>query len=179
MSIIKVHDRFFKPFITEQSLKIRIQELAGEITKVSAAQNPIFLAVLNGSFMFAADIMRNITFQSEISFVKLSSYEGSQSTHEVKSLIGLTEEVHGKHVIVLEDIIDTGLSMKYLLDQLKNYSPASIQIASLLVKPKAIKYPVTINFTGFEIENEFVLGYGMDYNGLGRNLPHLYVECNP
>jgi hypoxanthine phosphoribosyltransferase len=176
MSVIKVHDRNFGPFILSDAIEKRVREIAHEITAEYEGKNPLFLAVLNGAFILAADLLREISFQSEISFVKISTYSGMQSTQQVKELIGFTENLSGRHVIIVEDIVDTGFSMKHILEQVHQLKPASVKVVTLLLKRSALKHDVQIDYTGFEIDNKFVLGYGLDYDGLGRNLPHIYVE---
>jgi hypoxanthine phosphoribosyltransferase len=173
---IQVHHRDFEPFILSDAIAARIRAIAGEISQEYEGKNPLFLAVLNGAFIFAADLLREIGFQSEISFVKIASYSGTKSTGQIRELIGFTENLEGRHIIIVEDIIDTGLSMQHILHQVSTFSPASVRVASLLVKRKALKVEVQMDYIGFEIENKFVLGYGLDYDGLGRNLPHIYVE---
>jgi hypoxanthine phosphoribosyltransferase len=176
MATIKIHDKLFEPFILSDEIDNRIKFIAADIRDEYADKNPLFLAVLNGAFILAADLLRQIPFQSEISFVKISSYLGTQSTENIKELIGFTENLTNRHVIIIEDIIDTGLSMKHILDQVSSYQPASVRVATLLWKKAALKHPVRIDYVGFEIENKFVVGYGLDYDGIGRNLPHIYVE---
>lgn len=176
MSLVKVHDRQFEPFILSDEISKRVKHIALQITSEYEGKNPLFLAVLNGAFILAADLLREINFQSEISFVKISSYSGMQSTGNVKELIGFTENLQNRHVIIIEDIIDTGYSMKHVLEQVKKYNPDSVRVVTLLLKRQALQHDVQIDHVGFEIENKFVLGYGLDYDGLGRNLPHIYVE---
>jgi len=176
MAIIKVHHRFFEPFILSDEIETRIKDIARQLSEEYADKNPLFLAVLNGAFIMAADLLREFKFQSEISFVKISSYEGTQSSEVIKELIGFTENMNGRHVIVIEDNIDTGISMKHILSQIEKENPASIKVATLLLKRNTLKHNVPFDYVGFEIENKFVIGYGLDYNGLGRNLPHIYVE---
>lgn len=176
MSIIKVHDRNFEPFISAAAIEKRVCEIAEDITKTYADKNPLFLAVLNGAFVLAADLFRKVSFQSEISFAKVSSYAGTQTTESVKELIGFSEKIEGRHIIIIEDIIDTGLSMQHILAQIEKNKPASVKIITLLFKPKALKVAINPDFIGFEIEPKFVLGYGLDYDGLGRNLPDIYAE---
>jgi hypoxanthine phosphoribosyltransferase len=176
MATIKVHDRSFEPFILSDEIEKRVKAIASEIIREYEGKNPLFLAVLNGAFILAADLLREIHFQSEISFVKISTYEGTQSTQSVKELIGFTEDLANRHVIIVEDIIDTGFSMTHILKQVNTFKPASIKIATLLLKREALKHPITADYIGFEIEQKFVVGYGLDYDGLGRNLPHIYVE---
>lgn len=176
MSIIKVHDRNFEPFITAHAIDARVTEIAKHITAEYADKNPLFLAVLNGAFVLAADLFRKVSFQSEISFAKVASYSGTQSTESVKELIGFTEKIKGRHIIIIEDIIDTGLSMQHILAQVNKQEPASVKVMTLLFKPKALKVSIQPDYIGFEIEPKFVLGYGLDYDGLGRNLPDIYAE---
>jgi hypoxanthine phosphoribosyltransferase len=176
MATITIHDRHFEPFLLSDEINHRVQSIAKEMSSEYEGKNPLFLAVLNGAFILAADLLRHINFQSEISFVKVSSYSGTQSTGAVKELIGFTETLQNRHVIIIEDVIDTGFSMTHILKQVESFKPASIKIATLLFKREALKYPVTVDYIGFEIEQKFVVGYGLDYNGLGRNLPHIYVE---
>ena len=176
MATLKIHDRFFEPFILSDEIDKRVKLIAAEISNEYNGKNPLFLAVLNGAFILAADLLREIQFQSEISFVKISSYQGTQSTDNIKELIGFTENLNDRHVIIIEDIIDTGLSMKHILEQVYSYKPASVKVATLLLKKAALKHAVQTDYVGFEIENKFVVGYGLDYDGLGRNFPHIYVE---
>lgn len=176
MGIIKVHDRHFEPFILSDEIEKRVKTIGAEIIREYEGKNPLFLAVLNVAFILAADLLREIHFQSEISFVKISTYEGMQSTQTVKELIGFTESLANRHVIIIEDIIDTGFSMTHILKQVKTFEPASVKIATLLLKRDALIHPITPDYVGFEIEQKFVVGYGLDYDGLGRNLPHIYVE---
>lgn len=172
--VITVHDKKFVPFIEPAILHNRIQELATQINADFRDKKPLFLAILNGSFMFAADLFRLIDVEAEICFVRLSSYEGTKSTGKVISNLGLDTEIANRHIILLEDIIDTGRTLASFLPQLQEKKPASLSIASLLFKPDAAQFPIAIQYCGFTIPNLFVLGYGLDYNGLGRNLPGLY-----
>jgi hypoxanthine phosphoribosyltransferase len=163
-------------FIPNNQIQQRVKSIAVEINQAYNGKKPIFLAVLNGAFIFAADLMREITIQSEISFVKIASYSGTQSTENIKELIGFNENLANRHVIVVEDIIDTGLSMKHILEQLALLNPASVAVVTLLLKKEALKHQVQVDYVGFEIANKFVLGYGLDFDGLGRNLPDIYAE---
>lgn len=172
--IVTVHDKQFIPYIESAELHKRIHEMAKQINEDFEGKRPIFLAILNGSFMFAADIFRQIEVEAEICFVRLSSYAGTQSTGEVVTAIGLDKDIHNRHVILLEDIIDTGRTLTSFLPSLHEKKPASVSIATLLFKPDAAQFKVPIDYCGFSIPNLFVLGYGLDYNGLGRNLPGLY-----
>jgi hypoxanthine phosphoribosyltransferase len=176
MSIIKVHDRNFEPFIPARKIEERVIAIAQQITNEYKDKNPLFLAVLNGAFILAADLFRKINFQSEISFAKISSYLGTTTTENIKQLIGFSEAISGRHIIIIEDIIDTGLSMQHVLKQVHEQNPASVKVLTLLHKPKSLKVAITPDYVGFEIEPKFVLGYGLDYDGLGRNLPDIYAE---
>ncbi|MBP9186017.1 MAG: hypoxanthine phosphoribosyltransferase [Bacteroidia bacterium] len=176
MSIIKIHQRNFEPFITEKQINERLTAIAYQICAEYEGENPLFLAVLNGAFILAADLFRKITIQSEISFAKISSYQGTSTTNKISELIGFNEQIEGRNVIIIEDIIDTGLSMQYVLNQLQQKNPASVKVLTLLFKPKALLFDIIPDYVGFEIEPKFVLGYGLDYDGLGRNLPDIYVE---
>ena len=170
-----VRDRNFKVSIPEEKIKQRVAEVAAQINKDFEGKHPLLLAVLNGSFVFAADLMRGITTPCEITFVKMSSYEGTSSTGKINQLIGLKEDIKDRNIIIVEDIVDSGLTMQKLLDMLKEKEPASISIASLLVKPGNLKVNLDIPYCCFEIPNDFIVGYGLDYDGDGRNLPHIYT----
>jgi hypoxanthine phosphoribosyltransferase len=172
---IKVKDLQFEPFISQHLINARVIELANRLTIDYYDKNPLFLSVLNGSFMFTADLMKHFLSPCQVSFIKLASYSGLKSTENVKELIGINENIEGKHIVIIEDIIDTGLTLKNILLQLKNQKPASIKIMTLLFKPEAFKETFEIDYVGFEIENKFVVGYGLDYDGYGRNLDQIYV----
>jgi hypoxanthine phosphoribosyltransferase len=174
MTAIQVHDKNFVPYLTAQAIAEKVSQLALQISKDYAGKRPLFLAVLNGSFLFAADLFRNLTIEAEISFIKLASYKGTTSTGNVITAIGLEESLHERHIILLEDIIDTGKTLHGFIPQLEHQGPASIRIAALLTKPEALQYPVHADYIGFEIPNKFVVGYGLDYDGLGRNIPEIY-----
>ena len=175
MSIVKIKDKTFKTFIPESEIQQRVKAVAEKLNRDMAGKNPLFLAVLNGSFVFAADLMRYITIPSEISFVKLASYQGTASTGEVKEVFGVTEELHGRHVVIVEDIVDTGLTMKRMLETLGTREPASLHICSLLVKPDKLQVPLNIEYAAMEIPNDFIVGYGLDYDQQGRNLRDIYA----
>ena len=174
MSHIKVHDKLFKPFINRATILQRVSELGKEIDNDYTELNPLFIAILNGSFVFAADLFRCISIEAEISFIKLASYKGTSSTGNVITAIGMEENLNGRHVIILEDIIDTGKTLSSFLPEIVNRQPASLKIATFLSKPEALQHDIKADYTGFEVADKFVLGYGLDYNGLGRNLPELY-----
>ena len=175
MEPITVKDLRFNISIPAEDIKRRIAELAAQISSDLEGRNPLFLAVLNGSFMFAADLMRGITTPCEISFVRLSSYTGTESTGTVHELIGLNEDLTGRTVVIIEDIVDSGLTMRELLSMLKTKKPADVRIASLLVKPRNLKVDLDIPYCCFQIPNDFIVGYGLDYDGYGRNLPDIYT----
>ena len=175
MDIITVKDKTFKPFISEEKLQESIRKVAAKINDDYQGISPIFLGVLNGSFMFFADLLKSIDLACTVSFVKLASYEGTTTTGTVNELIGLNEDVSGRDIILIEDIVDTGNTLVKLYDILADKNPNSIKIATLLYKPEAYKKNHTIDYVGIEIPNAFVLGYGLDYDGLGRNLSSIYV----
>jgi hypoxanthine phosphoribosyltransferase len=173
--MIQLKDKTFDVLISERQLLDRIQEMATQISLDYAEKSPVFLAVLNGSFMFAADLLKSITIPCEISFVKVASYTATHTTGKLTQLIGLSEEVTGRHVIILEDIVDTGITIEGILHDLQTKEPLSVKIATLLHKPEAYIKQVPLDYIGFSIPNQFVLGYGLDYDQLGRNLKDLYV----
>ena len=174
MNTVQVKDKQFALYIPEEEILARVKELANRMNTDLAGKNPLFLVVLNGSFVFAADLLRDITIPCEITFVRVASYEGASSTGEVKQLLGLTQNIEGRTIIIIEDIIDTGLTMKELLRILKEKNPAEIHIASLLVKPDNLQVDLDIPYRCFDIANEFIVGYGLDYDHEGRNLRHIY-----
>ena len=175
MENIKFRDREFAVSIPEEKIKARVAEVAAQISHDLEGKRPLFLAVLNGSFVFAADLLRGIETPCEISFVRMASYEGTSSTGAVKQLIGLKEDIKDRTVVIVEDIIDSGLTMVHLLELLKEKQPADIKIAALLVKPGNLKVELDIPYCCFEIPNDFIVGYGLDYDGEGRNLPSIYT----
>jgi len=174
MSTIKVHDKYFVPYLSENEIQQKIQRLALQLSKDYKDAKPLFIAILNGSFMFASDLFKHLNIDAEICFIKLASYKGTRSTGQVFTAIGLDMDITHRHVIVLEDILDTGKTLNHFLPQLKNQQPASLKIAVLLHKPEATVYPVKIDYCCFSIPDKFVVGYGLDYNGLGRNLASIY-----
>lgn len=171
---IQVLDKTFVPYLSATEIKDSISALAGKINEDYKDMNPLFLGILNGSFMFAADLFRQITVASEISFVKLASYEGTKSTGKVMNMIGLDKDLYNRNVIIVEDIVDTGNTLANFLPTLQHQQTASIQIATLLQKPEALQHPLEVKYVGFSIPNKFVVGYGLDYDGYGRNLPEIY-----
>lgn len=178
MDTIIVHDLAFKPFITYDQIKEKIRLMGSDISVQYADKNPVFIGVLNGSFMFMADLMKEITMPCEMSFVKLASYYGTEQG-EISQLLGVGMDLKGRHVIVVEDIVDTGNSLVHTIQALEALDIASISVCSLLIKPSCLEYTFdNIIHVGFEIGKEFIVGYGLDYNGLGRNLKHIYQVCS-
>lgn len=175
MASVKIKDKVFNLSIPEETIIGQVKRVAAEINRDLADSNPIFLCVLNGAFMFAGDLMKHVNIPSEISFVKLSSYSGTESTGRVKQLIGLSDTLKGRTVVVVEDIVDTGLTMLRLLDLIREHEPKEVRICSLLVKPDKLKVDLHIDYVAMEIPNEFIVGYGLDYDGQGRNLPAIYT----
>ncbi|MGL4411237.1 MAG: hypoxanthine phosphoribosyltransferase [Bacteroidales bacterium] len=175
MNLIQVKDKTFKPFISYETLQENIARVAKQMNEELAGKDPLFVGVLNGSFMFIGDLMKYVTVPSELSFIKLASYEGTESTGSVKKIFGLNESIEGRTVVVLEDIVDTGRTIERLLKDLAELKPAEVKIASLLVKPDAIVCDITVDYAVMEIPNDFIVGYGLDYDGYGRNLKDIYV----
>ena len=176
MSSVKLHDKTFGPYLSEDEIQSKIRAIARQLSTDYNGRKPLFIAVLNGSFMFAADLMKEVSIQSEITFVKLASYNGLQSSGDVKTRIGLEKSVRGRTVVIVEDIIDSGNTMIEMLDVLKKENPSRIIIATLLLKPDALQHPIEIDYVGFKVPNDFLVGYGLDYDGLGRNLKNIYVR---
>ena len=174
MPTITVHDKQFEPYISASQIQEKIKELAAALDRDYQGKNPLFIAILNGSFMFAADLFKELKNASEICFIKLASYKGSKSSGHVITSIGLDIDLYGRDVIIVEDIIDTGKTMSEFLPQLLHQHPASLSICALLHKPDAVQYPVKIDYLGFTIPNKFVVGYGLDYDGYGRNFGEIY-----
>ena len=170
MSIVKIKDKTFRTFIPEEQIAERVKAVAERINEDLADKNPLFLAVLNGSFIFAADLMRNITIPCEISFVKLASYQGTTSTGVIKEVIGLNEDLSGRTVVILEDIVDTGFTIKRMIETLGTRGPESVHVCTLLLKPGKLQVPLNIEYAAMEIPNDFIVGYGLDYDQQGRNL---------
>lgn len=175
MGKITIKDKTFKPYISAEELQTSISKVANEINTHYSGKSPIFIGVLNGSFMFMSDLLKEINLQCTVSFVKLASYEGTTTTGKVNELIGLNEDIEGQDIILVEDIVDTGNTLVKLYNILQNKKVNSIKIASLLFKPEAYHKPYPIDYIGKAIPNDFVLGYGLDYDGFGRNLSSIYV----
>ena len=175
MDIVKIKDKTFKISIPEAEILKHVKEVADRINHDMAGKNPLFLAVLNGSFMFAADLMKMITIPCEISFVKLASYQGVISTGSVKEVIGINEDLSGRTIIIIEDIIDTGLTMRRMLESIGTRNPKSVHICSLLLKPDSLKENIDVDYVAMKIPNDFIVGYGLDYDQQGRNLRDIYT----
>lgn len=175
MDTIQIKDKRFSVSIREQEIQKEVIRVASEINRDLEGKNPLFLSVLNGSFMFTADLMKHITIPCEISFVKLASYQGISSTGAIKEVIGINEDIAGRTIVIIEDIVDTGLTMQRLLETLGTRGPQEIRIASLLVKPDKLKVALDIRYVAMEIPNDFIVGYGLDYDGYGRNYPDIYT----
>jgi hypoxanthine phosphoribosyltransferase len=175
MANVRVHDKLFEPFIGREQIGERVKQLGRIIDQDYKDLNPLFLAVLNGSFIFAADLFRSLTIEAEISFIKLASYKGTSSTGNVVTAIGMEENLHQRHIIILEDIVDTGKTLNSFVPELLQRHPLSLKIAAFLTKPEALVYDIKTDYIGFEIADRFVVGYGLDYDGAGRQLPELYI----
>ena len=174
MQSIRIHDKIFVPYLTRQDLELAIKNLAARLDADYTGQQPLFIPILNGSFMFSAELFKSLTIPSEICFIKLASYKGTVSTEHVITSIGLDTTITDKHVVILEDIIDTGKTLTQFLPQIHRQKPASLKIAAMLHKPEAKIFDVTIDYCCFSIPNKFVVGFGLDYDGLGRNIPAIY-----
>lgn len=179
MSKVSILDKTFEIYLSNTQIQERINQIGRAISDEFHGDELIIVGVLNGSFLFMADLVRRIELNFVCDFIKVSSYQGTESTGQVKSLLGLKESIEGKSVLIIEDIVDTGLSMEYLLKELSSHHPKRIAIATLLFKREAFRHKYAIDYVGFEIPNKFVVGYGLDYDGLGRNLPHIYQLTTP
>ena len=171
---ITVHDKTFKPMISAQMIAERVANIGQQITKDYSGKKPLLLSILNGGYMFAADLSRAIDTDLELTFVKLSSYKGISTTGKVTTVLGLDTDLKGRHIIIVEDIVDTGKTLHNFFKELDKEEPASVEIAACFHKPEALQHPLSIKYLGFEIPNRFIVGYGLDYDGLGRNLPDVY-----
>ena len=174
MASLRVHDKLFDPFLTSEEIQARVSYMADQLNTDYADKKPLFIAILNGSFIFASDLFKKLHIDAEICFIKLVSYRGSKSTGQVVTAIGLDNEIFGRDVVIIEDIVDTGKTLTEFLPQLHHQQPAFLRIVALLHKADATAYPVPIDYLGFTIPDKFVIGYGLDYNGLGRNIPAIY-----
>lgn len=172
--VIQVLDKKFQPYINADQIQEQIVKLARQINEEYAGKKPLFIPILNGSFMFASDLFKELNIEAEICFIKLASYKGTRSTGNVMTSIGLDMPLKDRHIIIVEDIVDTGKTLKEFLPQLEDQHPASIKIAALLHKPDALVHPLKIDYIGFNVPNKFLLGFGLDYDGLGRNFKEIY-----
>ncbi len=178
MNSIKIHDLTFEIKITSTEIEKAVSEVATKINNDLKGKKPLFLAVLNGSFMFASDLLKKVNIDCEISFVKMASYEGTSSTGKIKGLIGLNEDIKGRTIVIVEDIVDTGNTIENVWNELKNMGAADVKIATLLFKPLAYTKTFPVDYVAIKVPNDFLVGYGLDYNGLGRNLADIYVKSN-
>lgn len=174
MPVVKVHDKSFDTYLSEETILNRIKEMAAVINKDYAGKRPFFIAILNGSFMFASDLFKQLNIDAEICFIKLASYKGLKSSGNVVTSIGLDDDLYDKDVVIVEDIVDTGKTLHNFLPRLLHQQPRSLKIATLLHKSAATQYHLTLDYIGFDIPDKFVVGYGLDYDGLGRNFKEIY-----
>ena len=174
MSTVKIKDKTFEVSLPEAQIKARIKELAQQMSRELEGKNPLFLGVLNGAFIFAADLMREMTIPCEISFVKLASYQGTTSTGTIKEVIGINEDLTGRTVVIVEDIVESGLTIKRMMEQIGTRNPASVQVCTLFFKPDRLKEDLKLDYVAFKIPNDFILGYGLDYDQQGRGLKDIY-----
>ena len=174
MASIQLHGKTFDTYLSEEEIQQQVKRIADELNQDYKDRHPLFVAILNGSFMFAADLFKHLTIAAEISFIKLASYKGMKSSGNVITAIGLEMDLFDREVVIVEDIVDTGKTLHQFLPKLDHQQPRSMKIASLLHKPEALQYPLQIDYLGFSIPNKFVVGYGLDYDGLGRNYKEIY-----
>jgi hypoxanthine phosphoribosyltransferase len=174
MPVVKVHDKSFETYLSEETILARIKELAAVINRDYAGKRPFFVAILNGSFMFASDLFKQLNIDAELCFIKLASYKGMKSSGNVVTSIGLDDDLFDKDVIIVEDIVDTGKTLHNFLPRLMHQQPRSLKIVTLLHKSDATQYHLTLDYIGFDIPDKFVIGYGLDYDGLGRNFKEIY-----
>ena len=175
MDTVKIKDKSFRVSIPEAEIKQRVKALAEQMSKDLEGKNPIFLGVLNGSFIFAADLMREMTVPCEISFVKLASYQGTTSTGKVREVLGINENLSGRTVVIVEDIVESGQTMKQMIESLGTRNPESVRICTLFFKPEKLKEDLDLDYVAFRIPDDFIVGYGLDYDGLGRELKDVYT----
>lgn len=174
MKDVKILDKEFSIYLSEEKILSKVKEVAEKINEDLAGEEPIFMGILNGSFMFASDLYKDITLDSQITFLKLASYDGTNSTGKIKRLIGINEDIKDKTVVVIEDIVDTGNTLESIIKQLRGYEPKEIKLVTLLYKPEAYTKDFKIDYKCFDIPNDFIVGYGLDYDGFGRNLRSIY-----
>lgn len=172
---MQIHDLQFVPLLSPEQIQSRVTAIGSALSAEYHDKKPLFISILSGAFVFASDLIRSFHGDCEIGFVKLSSYSGTRSSGDVQTVMGLEKDLSGRHIIVVEDIVDTGRTLHFFMGHLRSQAPASITIVTLLCKPEALQFDVDINHTGFDIPDQFVVGYGLDYEGLGRNLPGIYV----
>lgn len=175
MDTIQVKDKTFRISIPADKIQQQVDRIAAEVIRDLDGCEPVFLCVLNGSFMFAADLLKRVTIPAEVHFIKVSSYEGVSSTGKIREVIGLKASLTGRHVVIIEDIVDTGLTMSHLLETLKQQNPASLRVCTLLSKPEKLQVPLQLDYVALQIPNDFIVGYGLDYDDFGRNLPDIYT----
>lgn len=171
---ISLHNKQFAPYLSAAELATAVQDVGARLNQEYAGRTVLFVVVLNGAFMFASDLLKHITLPSEVCFIRVASYQGTSSTGQVQEVLGLTEELTGRHVVIVEDIVDTGHTMRELLRQLRQQQPASLEVATLFLKPECLQHELPIRYVGQRIPNDFIVGYGLDYDGLGRNYPDVY-----
>lgn len=171
---IKIHDLSFVPLVSEAEVQDRVRALGQELTEQYQGKTPLFISILSGAFVFASDLIRAFDNPCEIGFVKLASYSGTRSSGDVQTVMGLDKDLRDRHLIIVEDIVDTGRTLHFFLEHLRASQPASICTVTFLRKPEAAQFPVLVDYVGFDIEDKFVVGYGLDYDGLGRNLPGIW-----
>jgi len=172
---MQIRDLRFELMLSEAQVQARVREIGAALTEQYAGKNPLFISILSGAFVFASDLIRSFDGDCEVGFVKLASYVGTRSSGDVQTVMGLEKNLHDRHLIVVEDIVDTGRTLHFFLDHLRQQQPASICIATFLRKPEAAQFSVQVDHVGFDIEDKFVVGYGLDYDGWGRNLPGVWV----
>jgi hypoxanthine phosphoribosyltransferase len=171
---ISLHNKQFEPYLSAAELQAAIRQVATQLNHDYAGQPVMFVVVLNGSFMFAADLLKEVSLPCEVCFIRVASYQGTNSTGEVKEVLGLTEDLKGRHVVIVEDIVDTGHTMQMLLETLGHQQPASLEVATLFLKPECLQHELALRYVGLSIPNDFIVGYGLDFDGLGRNYPDVY-----
>lgn len=174
MSTVQIKDKAFSIYIPADKIQARIAEIAAQMNRDYQGLNPVFIGVLNGAFLFTADLFRQMNGDCEVGFIRVASYSGTQSSGTVKEVLGLGDELKGRHLVIIEDIVDTGHTAVYLMETVNKLQPASVRFATLLLKPDALQHAFRPDYVGFEIPNDFILGYGLDYDGLGRNLNDIY-----
>lgn len=174
MKTVKVKDKEFELFISREEIDNAIEKLAEKINREMEGKEPLFVGILNGTFIFSADLLKKVTIPCEITFMRVSSYSGLESTKIIKEIIGLNENIKDRHIIILEDIVDSGLTLDYIITKFTEYNPASIKVGTMFFKPSAFKKKFVIDYVGMDIPNDFIVGYGLDYDGFGRNLPDIY-----